>query len=64
MSSEKSKDVLINYKLPLEESLQKHHFDIKYDLLNRLYCVRNVGTSGLFIRITKKEVSLKNYVVK
>ena len=53
----KTKDHKIDYALPLEDSIQKHHFDIKYDFLSSSYYIKNYNNSALFSRIDKKHVN-------
>lgn len=47
----------IDYILPKEESLNPHHFDIKYDMVSKAYYIKNIGESAVFIKINKKTVS-------
>lgn len=49
----------VDYKLKDEEAILPHHFDIKYDILNRSYFIKNFNHSGLFLKINNKQVSVK-----
>ena len=48
----------IDYILPKEDSVNPHHFDIKYDIINKSYYIKNVDESALFVKLNKKLVSI------
>ena len=46
----------IDFHLREEEEIEFHHFDIRYDIFNRYYTIKNVNNSALFVKIRAKQV--------
>ena len=46
----------IDFHLNEEESIEIHHFNIRYDTLSKFYYIKNVNNSALFVKIRSKQV--------